>query len=327
MAGGHFETGSSAGSSVSFRTHRVGTRTAFLKIKDILSEKRTISYEFFPPKTTEGIPGVFRAIDELKVYRPDFISVTYGAGGSTRAFTEEITCQIKRQGELEVMAHLTCVGQPKAEVHGVLERLEKAGVENVIALRGDAPRGQTSFVPVKGGFRHSTELIQHIRQHFPFGLAAACYPEGHTESPDLATDIKYTKLKVEKGADFLITQLFYDNNHFFSLLERAERAGIRVPIIPGVLPILSTSQIRRFATLCGATIPTVLDKQLERFADDDAAARELGVEYASQQVRELWDSGMPGVHFYVLNRSYSVSRILTNLGLRGHTGHPTKEPN
>ncbi|MEK7814728.1 MAG: methylenetetrahydrofolate reductase, partial [Chloroflexota bacterium] len=217
-----------------------------MKIKDILRENRTISYEFFPPKTAEGIPGVFRAIDALKVYCPDFISVTYGAGGSTRAFTEEITTGIKGQGELEVMAHLTCVGQAKAEVHGVLERLEKAGVENVIALRGDAPRGQTSFVPMEGGFRHSTELIQHIRQHFPFGLAAACYPEGHTESADLATDIKYTRLKVEKGADFLITQLFYDNNHFFSFLERAERAGIRVPIIPGVLPILSTSQIRRF---------------------------------------------------------------------------------
>jgi len=298
-----------------------------LKIKDILEKKRTISCEFFPPKTAEGIPGVFRAIDELKAYCPDFISVTYGAGGSTRVFTEEITTRVKCRGELEVMAHLTCVGQAKTEVHGVLERLEKAGVENVIALRGDPPRGQPSFVPVDGGFSHSTELIEHIRQHFPFGLAAACYPEGHTESPDLASDIKYTRLKVEKGADFLITQLFYDNNHFFRFLERAERAGIRVPIIPGVLPILSTAQIRRFTALCGATIPPALDKKLEKFADDDAAARELGVEYASHQVRELWDSGVPGVHFYVLNRSYSVSRILNNLGLPGHTDHPPKESN
>ena len=315
------------GSSIPSQLYWTEARAVFLKIKDILRKKRTISCEFFPPKTAEGIPGVFRAIDELKVHCPDFISVTYGAGGSTRAFTEKITTRVKRRGAPEVMAHLTCVGQTKAEVHGVLERLEKAGVENVIALRGDPPRGQTSFVPVEGGFRHSTELIQHIRQHFPFGLAAACYPEGHIESPDLASDIKYTTLKVEMGADFLITQLFYDNHHFFSFLERAERAGIRVPIIPGVLPILSTPQIRRFTALCGATIPPALDKQLEKFADDDQAARELGVEYASHQVRELWDSGVPGVHFYVLNRSYSVSRILTNLGLPGHTGSPPKQPN
>jgi methylenetetrahydrofolate reductase (NADPH) len=213
------------------------------------------------------------------------------------------------------MAHLTCVGQTKREIHGVLERLEQAGVDNVIALRGDPPRGQSSFVPVEGGFQHSSELIEHIRQNFPFGLAAACYPEGHTESPDLASDIKYTKLKVDKGADFLITQLFYDNSLFFGFLERAERAGIRAPIIPGVLPVLSTLQIRRFATLCGASIPPALNKQLEKFAQDDVAARELGVEFASQQVRELWDSGVGGVHFYVLNRTYSVSKILTNLGL------------
>ena len=291
-----------------------------MKINEILKAKRSISCEFFPPKSDEGIPGVFRAIDRLKAFRPDFVSVTYGAGGSTRQFTEEITTRVKSEGELEVMAHVTCVGQTKEAAHSVLARLEEAGVQNVIALRGDPPRGATEFVPVEGGFGHATDLVQHIRENFSFGIAAACYPEGHTESPDLETDMAYTKLKVQSGAEFLITQLFYDNNDFFAFMDRVRQAGIDVPVIPGVLPILSAGQIRRFTALCGASIPEALDKQLDKFADDDDAVRELGVEYASNQVRELWESGAPGIHFYVLNRSYSVSKILTNLGLPGHTG-------
>lgn len=291
-----------------------------MKINEILKAKRSISCEFFPPKSAEGIPGVLRAIDRLKPFRPDFVSVTYGAGGSTRQFTEEITTRVKSEGELEVMAHVTCVGQTKEAVHGVLARLEVAGIQNVIALRGDPPRGETEFVPLEGGLGHATDLVQHIRKNFSFGIAAACYPEGHTESPDLETDVAYTKLKVQSGAEFLITQLFYDNNDFFDFMDRVRQAGIDVPVIPGVLPILSAGQIRRFTALCGASIPEALDKQLDKFADDDDAVRELGVEYASNQVRELWESGAPGIHFYVLNRSYSVSKILTNLGLPGHTG-------
>ncbi len=291
-----------------------------MKVKDILKETRTISCEFFPPQTEDGLPGVLRAIDRLKPYRPDFVSVTYGAGGSTRGFTEEITAQVKADGDLEVMAHLTCVAQSKEAVHGVLERLEQTGIENVIALRGDPPQGQTEFVAEKDGFQHATDLIEHIRKRFQFGVAAACYPEGHTESPDLRSDLDYTKLKVENGADFLITQLFYDNSDYFEFMDRAQQAGISTPIIPGILPILSTSQIRRIAGRCGARIPAELDQRLEKFVDDDRAARELGVEYATEQVRELWDSGVPGVHFYVLNRSYSVAKILQNLGLPGHTG-------
>lgn len=293
-----------------------------MRIGDLLKQTRTISCEFFPPKTEEGIPGVFRAIDRLKAFSPDFVSVTYGAGGSTRAFTEQITVQIKEQTDLEVMAHLTCVAQPKEAIHDVLERLDRAGIENIIALRGDPPRGETDFVAVEGGFKHATELIGHIRSNFNFGVAAACYPESHTESPDPGTDLEYTKLKVKKGADVLITQLFYDNRDFFDYVDRAERAGITVPIIPGLLPILSTPQIRRFTAMCGAKIPPKLDQQLEKFADDDDAARELGVEHATEQVEELWRSGVPGIHFYVLNRSYSVSKILNNLGLPGHTAQP-----
>ena len=291
-----------------------------MKIIDILKDRHTISCEFFPPRTEEGISGVFGAIQRLQRFKPDFISVTYGAGGSTRAFTERITVEAKELGDMEVMAHLTCVGQTKEEVHGVLERLDASGIDNVIALRGDPPRGESNFVPVECGFEHATELIDHIQRNFEFGLAAACYPEGHTESVDLQSDLEYTKLKVNKGADFLITQLFYDNADFFGFMDRAAKAGINVPIIPGMLPILNTAQIRRFTALCGAKIPAGLDRQLDHYADDDDAVRELGVEHATRQAEELWASGVPGIHFYVLNRSYSVSKILGNLGLPKHNG-------
>ncbi len=291
-----------------------------VKIKDILNNTRTISCEFFPPRTEEGIPDVFSAAGRLKAYKPDFVSVTYGAGGSTRAFTERITSELKEQSELEVMAHLTCVGQSKEEIHSVLERLDQTGIENIIALRGDPPRGETDFVPTTGGFQHATELIEHIQGNFHMGVAAACYPEGHTESPNLNSDLEYVKQKVDKGAEFLITQLFFDNNDFFEFLNRAKSAGIDVPIIPGLLPILSAPQIRRFSTMCGASIPADLDRQLDKFADDDQGARALGIEHATKQVEELWDSGVPGIHFYVLNRSYSVSKILDNLSLQGRNG-------
>ncbi|HEU0022692.1 MAG TPA: methylenetetrahydrofolate reductase [NAD(P)H] [Dehalococcoidia bacterium] len=289
-----------------------------MKIRDLLKRKRTISCEFFPPRQADGIPNVLGAIDRVRAYQPDFVSVTYGAGGSTRAFTEEITIHVKRETDLEVMAHLTCVGQTREEIQGVLERLDGHGIENIIALRGDPPRGQTDFVPVDGGFEHATGLIKHIRENFQFGIAGACYPEGHVESRDVNQDIEYARLKVDKGVDFLVTQLFYDNRRFFEFMDRAVKSGITVPVLPGVLPILSTAQIRRFTGLCGATIPPELDRQLDRYVADDNAVRDLGIEYATRQVEELWDSGVPGVHFYVLNRSYSVSRILDNLGIEGH---------
>lgn len=288
----------------------------------MLQEGRTISFEFFPPRNADGIPGVLDTVTELTAYCPDFISVTYGAGGSTRHFTEQITVEAKKSAGVEVMAHLTCVGQTVEELDGVLQRLEDAGIENVIALRGDPPRGATEFVRVDGGFGHASDLVEHINSNYEFGIAAACYPEGHSESVDLDADLAYTKLKVENGADFLITQLFYDNNDYFDFVDRAATAGIDVPIVPGVLPVLSAPQIRRFTSLCGSKIPPELDAELVRYADDDDAAREMGVEYATRQVAELWENGVPGVHFYVLNRSYSVSRILEQLQLPGHTPLP-----
>ncbi len=289
-----------------------------MKIKDILTTTRPVSFEFFPPRSADGIAAVLETLDELKSYCPDFISVTYGAGGSTRSFTEEITIQAKRLAGVEVMAHLTCVGQTVEEIDSDLERLESEAVENVIALRGDPPRGETAFVPVEGGFQHATDLLKHVTSNYKFGLAAACYPEGHTESVDLDSDLDYVKMKVDNGADFLVTQLFYDNRHYFDFVDRAKSVGISVPIVPGVLPVLNSAQVRRFTSLSGSEIPQDLDKLLDKYADSDNSARDMGVEYATAQVRELWDSGVPGVHFYVLNRSYSVSRILDNLVIPGH---------
>ena len=289
-----------------------------MKIKDILAKTRPVSFEFFPPRTADGIPAVLETVNELKVYSPDYISVTYGAGGSTRAFTEEITLEAKRTAGVEVMAHLTCVGQTKEEIHGVLDRLAEEGVENIIALRGDPPKGSSQFVAFEGGFQHASDLLEHLKANFDFGVAAACYPEGHTESVDLDTDLQFVKQTVDSGADFLITQLFYDNRHYFDFVDRARSAGIDVPIIPGVLPVLNSGQVRRFTTLSGSEIPSDLDKLLDKYADNESSARDMGVEYATNQVRDLWDAGVPGVHFYVLNRSYSVSRILDNLMISGH---------
>ena len=200
-----------------------------LKIKDILSNRRTISFEFFPPREADGVPGVVDVASRLQRFAPDFISVTYGAGGGTRAFTEEITMRLKRRGDMEVMAHLTCVAQSREEVHGVLQRLQAAGIENVIALRGDRPAGNDDEPPGEDEFAHATELIEHIGANFDFGIAGACYPEGHTESISLETDIEYARLKQDLGADFLITQLFYDNSHFYGLQDRAATAGITIP--------------------------------------------------------------------------------------------------
>ena len=284
----------------------------------MLHEGRTISFEFFPPRTAEGIPGVLDTLAELTAYCPDFVSVTYGAGGSTRQFTEEITIKAKETADVEVMAHLTCSGQTVVELDEVLQRLEGAGIENVIALRGDPPRGEQEFTVTEGGFRHASELVSHIKANYEFGIGAACYPEGHTEAVSLDQDLDYAKLKVENGADFLITQLFFDNNDYFEFADRAEAAGIDVPVVPGILPVLSGPQIRRFTSLCGSRIPEDLDADLVRLGDDDESVRELGIDYAARQVADLWEAGVPGVHFYVLNRSYSVSKILDRLAIPGH---------
>ena len=286
-----------------------------MKIQDILTKTRTISFEFFPPREATGINAVLNKIESLQSYSPNFISVTYGAGGSTRKFSEELTTKAKTQYDVEVMAHLTCVGHTVKELVEILERLEASDIENIIALRGDLPNHQRINLTDDSGFEYASDLISHLNRIYSFGIGAACYPEGHPEAVSFEDDIRYAKLKVENGADFLITQLFYDNDDFFRFVDKARAIGINVPIIPGVLPVLSSNQIRKFTGLCGARIPPDLEMQLEKYENDDEGARAMGVEYATCQVQGLWDSGVSGIHFYVLNRSYSVSKILDNLRL------------
>ena len=281
-----------------------------------IRDHQSISFEFFPPRTEEAVADLFNTIDVLKTYNPDFVSCTYGALGTTRDTTVEVIERIHRETPLEPMCHLTVVAQTSAEVNAVLERLSESGIENILALRGDPPKGDDEWKPTEGGFMYSVDLIDHIKKYFPhMGVGAACFPEGHLEAPSLEEDIKYAKMKLEHGADFLITQLFFDTNDYYNFLDLASKAGITAPIVVGVLPILSTRQIRRFASLCGAKIPKDIDERLEELADDDEACREFGIDIASKQVDELNRFGVSGFHFYVLNRHYSVGKILGNTGL------------
>ena len=291
-----------------------------VKISQILKSERSISFEFFPPRTERGSRSFFRALDRLSVFRPSFVSVTYGAGGSTKEVTEEMVVRVLRDTPLLPMAHLTCSAQTRCEVDQVLKRLEAAGIENVLALRGDPPKGSDRFEPMAHGFAHSTELIRHIRANYDLGIGAACYPEMHPEAASPGADLEFARTKIELGAEFLVSQLFFDNADFFDFLDRARQAGIEVPIVAGIMPILSASQIRRMTSLCGAGIPPALDQKLSKHDGDDDAVRELGIEHATRQVRELWDNGADGVHFYALNRARSVSRVLRDLQLPGHTG-------
>ena len=287
-----------------------------MKIRDILaSGKRTISFEFFAPKTDQGVESLFRTIHRLEAHGPDFVSVTYGAGGSTRNQTVDLVSRIRAETGLETMAHVTCVAQTRGDVHDVLASLDELGIDNVLALRGDPPRGQEAFAPQDGGFRFASDVITHMRENFDFGVAAACFPEVHPDSKDTASDMVHLKEKVDAGVDYLITQLFFDNRDFFDFMDRARGIGIDVPVLAGILPVLGTAQIRRFASLCGAGIPPAFDRELEKYVDDDDGARELGIEYAARQVDELWRTGVDGIHFYTINRSYSVSRVLDAVGL------------
>jgi methylenetetrahydrofolate reductase (NADPH) len=283
------------------------------RITEIIAERRPVfSFEFFPPRTDEGQRNLERAIELLKEDEPDYVSVTYGAGGSTRERTLEVTSWIKDLG-MEAMAHLSCVGEPTAGLVSILERIEAAGIENVLALRGDPPRGQTDWTPHPEGLRYSVELIALIRERFDFAIAAACFPEVHPEAPDPETDLRYAREKVDAGADVLITQLFFDNEFYFRFLEDARAVGIEVPIVPGVMPIINFGQIKTITGMCGATIPPALERELERRADDPDAVMQLGVAFATMQCAQLLEAGAPGIHFYTLNRSPATRAILAAL--------------
>jgi methylenetetrahydrofolate reductase (NADPH) len=284
-----------------------------MKVVDRLGKAPVFSFEFFPPKDAEGVERLFETIAELRPYEPAYVSVTYGAGGSTRRLTVELVRRIKHEVGIEAMAHLTCVGATREELGDVLEQLRTSGIENVIALRGDPPRGETRFVKTEGGLGQASELVALIRARYDLCVAAACYPEKHIEAPDAAADLRYLKAKVDAGADFLITQLFFDNADYFAFVERARAAGIDVPIIAGIMPITNLSQIKRFTALCGATIPSPLLAELEACGADADAVRAIGVEHATAQCRDLVARGAPCVHFYTLNRSLATRHVLDRL--------------
>ena len=268
------------------------------------------SFEFFAPKNDEGMIQLMDTIGRLRQLNPTFVSVTYGAGGSSRERTIELVTRFKSELDIEAMAHLTCVGASRAELREKLDRLVDAGIENVLALRGDPPRGETHFTPAPDGFAYATELTAFIRANYSFSLGGACYPEKHQEAPSLEVDLQHLVEKVNAGAEFLITQMFFDNAYYFRFVEQARAAGITVPIIPGLMPITNVDQIPRFAQLSGAKIPEPLTRELEKRADNPVAVMELGVAYATLQVEELLRGGAPGVHFYTLNRSPATSAIL-----------------
>jgi methylenetetrahydrofolate reductase (NADPH) len=278
------------------------------------STEPVFSFEFFPPQTEEGRGALLRTVGELAALRPGFVSVTYGAGGSTRDRTIDLVSTIKRDIGLEAMAHLTCVGSSRSELAAVLERLTNAGVENVIALRGDPPRGETEFVPHPDGLAHASDLVRMIRARHPqLCIAAAGYPEKHVEAKSAEEDLEFLALKVREGAEVVLTQLFFDNTRYFDFVERARAVGVTAPIVPGIMPITNVAQIERFTKLCGASIPAELRHRLEPVRDDAEAVARVGVEYAVVQCEELLGRGAPGIHFYTLNRSGSTREILTRL--------------
>lgn len=274
------------------------------------------SFEFFPPKTDEGERNLFDALEALRPLEPSFVSVTWGAGGSTREKTIAIVSRIREDHGLEAMAHFTCVGATTEDLHAALRQMRDAGIDNVLTLRGDPPRGEERFVVTEGGLAYASELTRLAAAGYDFCLVGACYPEVHPEAADLASDLAHLREKVDAGARVLITQLFFDNEAYFRFVEDARAAGVDVPIVPGIMPITNADQIKRFTSLCGATIPTPLLDALEQRRGDPDAVADLGVSYATLQCAELLARGAPGIHFYTLNRSPATRAILSALRLQ-----------
>lgn len=287
-----------------------------MKIGDLLKDKEAapvFSFEFFPPKTPKEEARLFNTIAELRLLKPAFVSMTYGAGGGGARSVEWVG-RIQNEVGLTAMAHLTCAGSTREGLGAILERLRGIGVQNIMAVRGDPPKGASGFEATEGGFRYAWELVAFIRERFgdTFSLAGGAYPEGHVESESLGADLRYLKTKVECGLDFVVTQLFFNNALYFGFLERARKIGIEIPVLPGLMPITNLSQIRRFMDLCGASIPGPLLSRLEKAATPEEVM-EIGVEHATRQAAELLEAGVPGIHFYTLNKSPATRMVLENL--------------
>jgi len=275
-----------------------------------------VSFEFFTPKTEQGVENLYRSVENLRVCRPSYVSVTYGAGGSTRDRTLELVTRIQRDLDLTAMAHLTCVGSTRQQIGEVLKRLVDSGIQNVLALRGDPPQGDQEFKPVPGGFSYASELVSFIRDEgFDLCVGGACYPEGHVENRDLDADLEHLVTKVKAGVDFLITQLFFDNEDLWAFTRRAKTAGIDVPIVPGLMPVTNVAQTQRFTEMCGARIPQELRRRLLSVEKDPAAVVATGVHWSIEQGRQLLADDAPGLHFYTLNKSSATLAVHAALGL------------
>lgn len=263
-----------------------------------------LSLEFFPPKSDEAIDRLTESAVALQPFQPDFVSVTYGAGGSTRERSAVVSERMQNDMGFNVMPHLTCVGATREEIGEIVDDFYEQGYRNIMALRGDPPKDQESFVVTEGGFAHASDLVAFIRDRHPdICIGVAGYPEKHPESPSLDRDLEMLKLKVDAGASFITTQLFFDNRHYFDFVDRARALGITIPIFPGIMPVIATKQIQRIVSLCGASLPAALESALQAAGDDESKVRQIGADWARGQLEDLLANGVPGVHLYALNRS------------------------
>ncbi len=289
-----------------------------MKISEFFRKKSpVVSFEFFPAKTDEAEEALISTVKSLKELNPSFVSITYGAGGTTRTKTVQLVLKIKNEIGLEAMAHLACGGHTQTEIRGILSELQNGGIESVLALRGDPPLGQKCFSPAPDGFKYASELVDFMRKNFHFGIGVAGYPEKHPEASSKAEDLKHLKGKVDAGADVIITQLFFDNRDYFSFVDNARKAGIHVPIVPGIMPIKDVDQIKRFTTVCGAKIPQNFLAELEKAKKDPRKVVQLGIEHSTAQCFDLLKKGAPGIHFYTLNKSESTREIFKRLKKEG----------
>ncbi len=287
-----------------------------MRIDQILGAGRpTISFEYFPPKTDAGFTLLYQTIAELHAIHPSYVSVTYGAGGSTREKTVALVERIQREQKIRSMAHLTCVGHTADEIGQILDDLWNGGIRNVLALRGDPPAGQSQFVATAGGFSNADGLVAFVRKHHDFCIGVAGYPEGHPQCLNMTRDMEYLKRKVDNGANFIVTQLFFDNADFYRFRDAARSAGIKVPIVAGIMPITNVAQIKRFVSMCGAKIPNPLLLKLESLEGDADVVHEAGVQYAIDQCRDLLNNQTDGLHFYTLNKSKATVQIVKALGV------------
>ncbi|MEJ5285176.1 MAG: methylenetetrahydrofolate reductase [NAD(P)H] [Brevinematales bacterium] len=281
-----------------------------MKIREMLRKERTISFEFFPPKTDEGYKELFLHIQNLEKLSPSFVSITYGAGGSTKDKTRDLVLRISKENRINVMAHLTCISHSKEEIIEILKDYKENGIQNILALRGDFPKEDN--LHTDKGLKHATDLISLIKENFDgfFSIGGAVYPEMHPETKDWDEEMKYLKLKEEMGMEFGITQLFFDNNKFYEFIDRCEKKGVNIPIIPGIMPISNYNQIKRFVSMCNATIPQKLNEEIEKYPDE---VEKIGLEFAIHQVEDLIKNGVDGIHFYTLNKSRSTILIYNEI--------------